>query len=158
MPGNPSSPASLPRISDELRDFGFSKDCKFNETQVVLALVTTTEGLPVTYRLFPGNIYEGHTLITMVEEIKKVYEVEDILILDLPLGNGLKDSPRHEIPGEEIQYCQYVITQAADHNACAILYPNPIRLIGLIMSGLPRRLSESPFPDHPPRFQLPVTG
>ena len=81
MHGNRSSPASLPRISNELRDFGFSKDCKFNETQVVLALVTTTEGLPVTYRLFPGNIYEGHTLITMVEEIKKVYEVDNILLV-----------------------------------------------------------------------------
>ena len=81
MPGNPSSRVSLPKISDELRDFGFSKDCKFNETQVVLALVTTTEGLPVTYRLFPGNIYEGHTLITMVEEIKKVYEVDNILLV-----------------------------------------------------------------------------
>ena len=29
--------------ADELRDFGFSKDCKFKETQVVLALVTTTQ-------------------------------------------------------------------------------------------------------------------
>lgn len=66
---------------DELRNFGFSKDCKFKETQVVLALVTTTEGLPVTYRLFPGNMYEGHTLISMVTEIKKVYEVGNILLV-----------------------------------------------------------------------------
>ena len=27
---------------DEMRAFGFSKDCKFKETQVVLALVTIT--------------------------------------------------------------------------------------------------------------------
>jgi transposase len=66
---------------DELRDFGFSKDCKFKETQVVLALVTTTEGLPMTYRLFPGNIYEGHTLISMVAEIKKFYEVNNIVLV-----------------------------------------------------------------------------
>ena len=32
---------------DELRKFGFSKDCKFKETQVVLALIATTDGLPV---------------------------------------------------------------------------------------------------------------
>jgi transposase len=66
---------------DELRHFGFSKDCKFKETQVVLALVTTTDGLPVTYRLFPGNIYEGHTLISMVEEISKVHEVGNVLLV-----------------------------------------------------------------------------
>jgi hypothetical protein len=66
---------------DELRGFGFSKDCKFKETQVVLALVTTTDGLPITYRLFPGNIYEGHTLISMIEEIKKVHEVGNVLLV-----------------------------------------------------------------------------
>ena len=66
---------------DERRGFGFSKDCKFKETQVVLALVTTTDGLPITYRLFPGNIYEGHTLIAMVEEIKKVHTVGNVLLV-----------------------------------------------------------------------------
>ncbi len=66
---------------DELRGFGFSKDCKFKETQVVLALVTTTDGLPINYRLFPGNIYEGHTLISMVDEIKKVHEVGNVLLV-----------------------------------------------------------------------------
>ena len=66
---------------DELRGFGFSKDCKFKETLVALALVTTTDGLPITYRLFPGNIYEGHTLISMIEEIKKVHEVRNVLLV-----------------------------------------------------------------------------
>lgn len=66
---------------DELREFGYSKDCKFKETQVVLALVTTTEGLPITYRLFPGNMYEGHTLITMISEIKKVYDVNNVMLV-----------------------------------------------------------------------------
>lgn len=66
---------------DELRGFGFSKDCKFKETQVVLALVTTTEGLPVTYRLFPGNMYEGHTLRQMVSELKEFYEVGNIFVV-----------------------------------------------------------------------------
>ncbi len=39
---------------DTLRAFGYSKDFKFNTTQVVLALATTAEGLPVGYRLFRG--------------------------------------------------------------------------------------------------------
>ena len=66
---------------DELRGFGFSKDCKFKETLVALALVTITNGLPITYRLFPSNIYEGHTLISMIEEIKKVHEVRNVLLV-----------------------------------------------------------------------------
>ena len=66
---------------DGLREFGYSKDGKFKETQVTLALVTTTAGLPLTYRLFPGNMYEGHTLTAMVAEIKKEYEVERVLLV-----------------------------------------------------------------------------
>jgi len=87
--------------TDELRDNGFSKDCKFKETQVVLALVTTTGGLPITYRLFPGDMYEGHTLIEMIGEIRKVYEVQNVVLvadramfsrenLDLMDGQGMR--------------------------------------------------------------------
>jgi transposase len=67
--------------TDDLRDFGFSKDCKFKESQVVLALVTTTAGLPISYQLFPGNMYEGHTLIEMIHELKKVYDVANVLLV-----------------------------------------------------------------------------
>jgi transposase len=66
---------------DELRDFGFSKDCKFKEVQVVLALVTTRHGLPITYEVFPGDTFEGHTLQTAVEKLKKRFAVENILIV-----------------------------------------------------------------------------
>jgi transposase len=67
--------------ADELRNFGFSKDCKFKETQVVLALVTTTSGLPITYKLFPGNTYEGGTLVEMVEDLKTEYSINNILLV-----------------------------------------------------------------------------
>ena len=55
---------------DELRNFGFSKDFRFNTTQVVLALATTQEGLPIGYKLFPGNTAEVTTLINCVTEWK----------------------------------------------------------------------------------------
>ena len=42
---------------DELRSFGYSKDHKFNQGQVLLALMVTKEGLPVGYEVFPGNMY-----------------------------------------------------------------------------------------------------
>lgn len=61
---------------DELRVQGFSKDCNFKETQVVLALATTSEGLPLTYELFPGNTSEGKTLLTVIEKMKDKYGPE----------------------------------------------------------------------------------
>lgn len=66
---------------DDLRNFGFSKDCKFKETQVVLALVTTTGGLPITYQIFPGNMYEGHTLLEMIGDIKKNHPVREVTMV-----------------------------------------------------------------------------
>jgi transposase len=66
---------------DDLRHQGFSKDCKFKETQVVLALATTYEGLPLTYELFPGNTSEGKTLITVIEKMKSKYGADKIQLV-----------------------------------------------------------------------------
>ncbi|MFI0348583.1 MAG: hypothetical protein ACH346_07460 [Chthoniobacterales bacterium] len=48
---------------DELRKFGYSKNFRFNTTQVFLALATITDGLPIGYELFEGNKAEVKTLI-----------------------------------------------------------------------------------------------
>ena len=42
-------------IEDELRQNGYSKDMKFNQPQVLLALFVTEKGLPIGYELFPGS-------------------------------------------------------------------------------------------------------
>lgn len=47
---------------DALRNFGYSKDQKYHCVQVVLALATTGDGLPVGYELFEGNCAEVQTL------------------------------------------------------------------------------------------------
>lgn len=67
--------------TDDLKKFGFSKDCKFKETQIVFALVTTSKGLPVTYEIFPGNMYEGHTLITIVNNLKQKHDIERVVLV-----------------------------------------------------------------------------
>lgn len=66
---------------DDLKDFGFSKDCKFKEVQVVLALITTTSGMPIGYEIFPGNMYEGHTLIEMVKKLRKNYCIDNVMLI-----------------------------------------------------------------------------
>ena len=63
---------------DDLRSFGFSKDCKFKETQVVLALITTTNGLPITYEVFPGNTHEIKTLLPVIRELKKEFDIKSV--------------------------------------------------------------------------------
>ena len=68
-------------VPDELRVCGYSKDNKVKETQVVLAVMTTTDGLPLDYELYPGNTYEGGTLLASVEELRKKYEVVSATIV-----------------------------------------------------------------------------
>lgn len=66
---------------DELRRFGYSKDHKFNQGQVLLALMVTTEGLPVGYEVFPGDTYEGKTFKNAIDQIKKHYNVKRAIVV-----------------------------------------------------------------------------
>ena len=66
---------------DEFRRNGFSKDLKFNQPQVLLALMTTKEGLPVGYELFSGNTYEGHTLIPCLTKLRDKYGVTRVVFV-----------------------------------------------------------------------------
>jgi transposase len=67
--------------SDELKKLGYSKDCKFNQPQVLLSLFITEEGLPLGYEVYPGNTFEGHTLIDSLEKLKKDYDLKEITII-----------------------------------------------------------------------------
>lgn len=66
---------------DELRQCGFSKDHKFQETQVLLALMVTKAGLPIGYKLFPGSTYEGHALVPMLNEIRDTYDLDKVIFV-----------------------------------------------------------------------------
>ena len=68
-------------IEDELKKNGYSKDMKFNQPQVLLALFVTEKGLPIGYELFPGSTFEGHTLIPVLEKLKKRYQLEDVIFV-----------------------------------------------------------------------------
>jgi transposase len=66
---------------DELKQNGFSKDHKFGQSQVLLTLMVTKQGIPIGYEAFPGSTYEGHTLIPVLESIKKRYKIDKIVFV-----------------------------------------------------------------------------
>ncbi len=58
-------------VGDEaIKKNGYSKDGKFNQPQVVLALLVSKQGLPIGYKAFSGDTFDGHTLIPAIQEIK----------------------------------------------------------------------------------------
>ena len=66
---------------DELKQNGYSKDCKFNQPQVLLALLVTHEGLPVGYEVFPGATFEGHSLISVLQTMQARYDVRKMIFV-----------------------------------------------------------------------------
>jgi len=66
---------------DELRNFGFSKECKFNEVQVVMGMIIDSDGIPVGYELFPGNTFDGKTMVKALENIKKRFGISRVIIV-----------------------------------------------------------------------------
>ena len=43
--------------------------------------MTTEEGLPLDYKLFPGNTYEGKTLIESVDSLSKSYDISKTFVV-----------------------------------------------------------------------------
>ena len=73
----------------ELRMFGFSKDHKNNEVQVVMGLLLDNNGIPITYELFPGNTIDQNTLVQSVDRLKELYRLEKITVVaDRGLNSG----------------------------------------------------------------------
>jgi len=66
---------------DSLRDFGFSKDAKFKEVQVVMGLLIDREGRPIGYELFSGNTFEGKTLEVSLDKLKKRFTIGKVIIV-----------------------------------------------------------------------------
>lgn len=68
-------------VTDKLKNFGFSKNCKFNEVQVVLGMFVDCEGRPVGYELFSGNTFDSKTLDQALDAIEKRFGIRNIVIV-----------------------------------------------------------------------------
>ena len=64
---------------DAIRKNGYSKDLKFNQPQVVLALMVTKEGLPIGYEAFSGDTFDGHTLIPSLKVLRDKYSIDNVV-------------------------------------------------------------------------------
>jgi transposase len=68
---------------DDLRRIGFSKDGKFQSPQIMLGLLVGRNGYPIGYDIFEGNMFEGKTLVPVLQRIAKQYDVgEPVVIAD----------------------------------------------------------------------------
>jgi len=66
---------------DKLRKTGYSKVGKHNQPQIVIGLMVTREGLPVGYRVFPGNTFDGHTIRAALKKVSKDYKIKRVIFV-----------------------------------------------------------------------------
>jgi transposase len=67
--------------SDDLRERGFSKDGKHSQPQVVLGLLVSRDGYPLSYSLFNGSQYEGRTMLPIVEDFVQRFKLDDFVVV-----------------------------------------------------------------------------
>lgn len=72
---------SAPNPSDELRQDGFSKDGKTAESQIVLGLLVSEEGYPLSYSVFNGKQYEGYTMIPVIDDFVRRFGLTDFVVV-----------------------------------------------------------------------------
>jgi transposase len=66
---------------DELRRLGFSKDGRAQNPQILLALLVGTHGYPLAYEIFPGNTFEGYTMLPVIEAFRKKYALQKLVVI-----------------------------------------------------------------------------
>lgn len=54
-----------------LKRFGFSKDNKPEQPQIIIGLLVNQDGFPISFSVFPGNKFEGHTLLPVISVLKE---------------------------------------------------------------------------------------
>ncbi len=66
---------------DDLRKAGFSKDGKHQNPQIFLGLLVGLGGYAIGYDIFEGSIYEGHTLIPVIEKLSAKFNLSKPIVV-----------------------------------------------------------------------------
>ena len=109
---------------DELRKNGFSKDNKSQQPQILIALMVTKEGFPITYEVFTGNTFEGHTFIPVIKKfivkhnVKEFTVVADAAMISSENVKQLKDNKINYIVGARLGNLAKNLIEEINKNIC----------------------------------------
>jgi transposase len=66
---------------NDLKKFGYSKDGKFGDVQVVMGLLIDKNGLPIGYELFSGNTFDSKTMVKVLDNLKGKFNLDNVVIV-----------------------------------------------------------------------------
>lgn len=89
---------------DDLRKTGFSKDGKHQHPQIFLGLLVALGGYAIGYDIFEGNIFEGKTLLPVLQKFEKRFGLtKPVVVADAGLLS------KQNIEALEKDHYQYII-------------------------------------------------
>lgn len=113
-----SSRSIDPDNPEEIRDYGYSRDKRPGSYQVAIGLVMTEEGLPLCHYVFRGNTVDRATVAGMVEDIKKRFGIENIVLVG---DRGMLSSKNLDIITDE--ELRFIISHPlrGDNAVCSVI-------------------------------------
>lgn len=66
---------------NDLKKFGYSKDGKFGDVQVVMGLLIDKNGMPIGYELFSGNTFDSKTMVKVLDNLKSKFNLDKVVIV-----------------------------------------------------------------------------
>lgn len=109
---------------DELRKNGFSKDNKSQQPQILVALMVTKDGFPVGYEIFPGNTFEGHTIVPVIKDfitkngVKTLTVIADAAMISTENIRQLTQNNINYIVGARLGNITEPLLETIDKNIC----------------------------------------
>lgn len=125
---------------DGFRESGFSKDGKHSQPQLVLGLLVSKDGYPLSYSLFNGSQYEGRTMLPVVEDFVRRFNLEDFVLvadsglmsrknLELLEAQGYRYIVGARIKNESKSIKQWILSQTKKEGVFHVKQKEKSRLI-----------------------------
>jgi transposase len=112
---------------DDMRRKGVSKEHR-PDPIIQMGLFMDTDGIPISYGLYPGNMLDKQTLIPMIRTVRKNYELGRIIIVadkGMMAGDNIRQIRinkngyiiSYSIRGADSAFKEYVLNQAGYRSA-----------------------------------------
>lgn len=143
---------------DEMKKRGVSKEHR-PDPIIQMGLFMDTMGIPISYRLFPGNTNDCETVRPMLTELKRDYDIGRVIIVADKGNNTAKNVNYHVMRGDGYVYSQtvrgaqkelkdYVFDERGytwigdDYKIKSRVYPREISVIGNNGKPMKKRIDE----------------
>ena len=102
-----------------LRQKGFGKDGKIGKTKVVFGMLIDRHKNPISYQVYKGNQYEGHTMGDVLRKLKKQYHIGKVVVV-ADRGMMNKDNVSLFDKGNDLADYEYIIGERLKNSPAAV--------------------------------------